>query len=335
MGTPAYECLRRNFPDAHITALVRPYARDIIECSPWFDNIVDCDDKSLTGLRHIRTALANPTPQAGILFTNTTHSYLTFRLAGVKRVYGYRRNLHRFMLQDGPLPLRENGEGGKRGKIRAQPMQDYYLNLCRHLGLEMPANPKPVLYIDDEQQQVGEAKLREYEIGEDDVVIGLNPGASFGSSKCWPTEYYARLAELLQETYNCKLLLLVGPGEEGIANQIVQQSKASIINTAPQPATLAELKTLIRCCNLLITNDTGPRHYAVAFDVPHIVIMGSTDPILSAGNLEFATVLRRDLPCSPCHKRICPLGHHNCMREITPASVLQATEKYLVEGASL
>ena len=69
----------------------------------------------------------------------------------------------------------------------------------------------------------------------------------------------------------------MGPGEEGIAERIVSASKAQIINTAAAQVDLAQLKPLIKRCNLLITNDTGPRHYAVAFDVPHIVLMGPTN----------------------------------------------------------
>ena len=74
---------------------------------------------------------------------------------------------------------------------------------------------------------------------------------------------------------------------------------------------------------MLITNDTGPRHYAVAFDVPHIVLMGPTNALYTASNLELTKVLQRDLPCVPCHMKTCPLGHHAFMREITPEAVMQ------------
>jgi len=157
----------------------------------------------------------------------------------------------------------------------------------------------------------------------------LNPGASFGSSKCWPPEYFARLAELLQEALRCRILLLVGPGEEGIAQRIVTASRARIINTADARVTLAQLKPLIKRCDLLVTNDTGPRHYAVAFGVPHIVLMGPTNARYTASNLEHTTVLQRSLPCVPCHKKTCPLGHHACMREITPESVMEQVTRIL------
>ena len=92
------------------------------------------------------------------------------------------------------------------------------------------------------------------------------------------------------------------------------------------------LKPLIQRCCLLVTNDTGPRHYAVAFDIPVVVIMGPTDPRYTNANLEKTIVLRRDLVCSPCHHKKCAL-HHSCMAEILPEEVMRAVEQLLREHA--
>lgn len=317
MATPVFQCLRENFPDASLIACVRPYARGILEDCPWVDQIVDCDDKSLAGLRHIRKQLKPLKPDLGLLLTNTTHSWLTFKLAGVPQIVGYKRNFRRHFLSDGPVPVRQ----GK--SYKPMPMQDYYLELCRHLGLTLPDQPKAKLFISDELAQAGQIQLQDFGVAQTDRLIGLNPGASFGSSKCWPAQNFARLAELLQAQFFCKLILLVGPGEESIAREISQLSSAQIINTADAKLDLAQLKPIIARCDLLITNDTGPRHYAVAFDVPHIVLMGPTNPLYTARNLENTRVLRRDLDCSPCHKKVCPLGHHDCMTQISPLMVME------------
>lgn len=327
MATPVFECLRANYPNAEITALVRPYARGIIEHSPWFDHIVDCDDRTVKGLRKIRKALSANTPQAGLLLTNTTHSFLTLKFAGVRQVYGYRRNLRRYFLTDGPVPQR-----GAKG-FKPLPMQEYYLELCRYLGMSLPVKPKPVLYMDDALARSGQRYLSARGVMPNDMLIGLNPGASFGASKCWPAENFARLAELLQTLYHCKIILLVGPGEEAIAQRIVAASRAEIINTADFMLDLSQLKPIIRRCNLLITNDTGPRHFAVAFDVPAVVLMGPTNPLYTSAHLDRTSVLRLDLPCSPCHKKVCPYQHHACMNEITPNMVVTASSKYLPASA--
>jgi heptosyltransferase-2 len=136
------------------------------------------------------------------------------------------------------------------------------------------------------------------------------------------------LADLLKKRWTCKILLFIGPGEEEIARSILSYTEAEIIDTGPDRIDLALLKYFIQQCNLLITNDTGPRHYAVALGIPVVVLMGPTDPRYTAENLEKTVVLRRDIDCAPCHKKICPTDHR-CMREISPQTVFQESEKLL------
>ena len=124
---------------------------------------------------------------------------------------------------------------------------------------------------------------------------------------------------------------MTGRGEEKIAEAILAKTKAPIINTACDHIDLEMLKPLIKRCDLLVTNDTGPRHYAVAFGVPVVVIMGPTDPRYTSANLEKTIVIRTQAECSPCHKKICPTDHR-CMRQITPRMVFEAGEK-LLNGA--
>jgi len=207
-------------------------------------------------------------------------------------------------------------------------MAEYYLEIARWMGLKTQADPSPKLYTATSVEDKAERLLSRYGIGSDELLVGLNPGASFGSSKCWPAEYFAQTAELFKKEYNAKLILFVGPGEESIAAEIERQTDTDLINTGSDEIDLELLKPLIRRCNLLITNDTGPRHYAVALNVPVVVIMGPTDPRYTASNLENTIVLRQELPCSPCHKKQCPTDHR-CMRSITPEMVLQAGQELL------
>jgi heptosyltransferase-2 len=209
-------------------------------------------------------------------------------------------------------------------------MVDYYLEICRRLGLTNDPETGPRLFISGSLQKRADRLLRRCGIEPGDMVIGLNPGAQYGASKCWPPEHFARLAELLEQRWNCRLLLFIGPGEKRIGHEIVKLSNAAIINTGPDHVDLALLKPLIQRCRLLVTNDTGPRHYAVAFDIPVVVIMGPTDPRYTHANLKKTRVLRKELDCSPCHLKQCPLDH-SCMREILPPDVLQAAEQLIQE----
>jgi heptosyltransferase-2 len=207
-------------------------------------------------------------------------------------------------------------------------MVDYYLEIARWMGLKTREESAPRLYTGASVEEKADQLLSRYGIGPGELVVGLNPGASFGSSKCWPTEYFARTAELIKQEFNSKIILFVGPGEESIASAIESRTDTELINTSADKIDLELLKPLIRRCNLLITNDTGPRHYAVAMGVPVVVVMGPTDPRYTASNLENTIVLRQELPCAPCHKKQCPTDQQ-CMRSITPEMVLQAGQELL------
>jgi len=322
MATPVFECLRRNLPRTRIVGLLRKNAQGILRDSPWFDDFVDAHDKSWSGFLHMRQQLGAMRPDAGIVLTNSVRSALTMRLSGIKRVYGYQRQWRNLLLAGGPAPTR-NGH-----KAAPAPMADYYLEVCRWLGFACPEHPEPKLYIGAELAARGQTLLKKYGISDGDVLVGLNPGASFGSSKCWPAESFAQIAELCQKTLNAKIIIFSGPGEEEIAQAILDQTQADIIDTRPDKIDLELLKPFVQRCNLLITNDTGPRHYAVAFNVPVVVIMGPTDPRYTDANLERTTVVRKELDCSPCHKKVCP-KQHECMRAIRPEEVFAAAEQLL------
>jgi heptosyltransferase-2 len=328
MATPVLDCLSANFPNASMTVAVRRYARGILQDGPWFDQIIDADDKTFGGLYQVVRNIRQTKPDLAFLLPNSFRSAMTLWLGGAKSIYGYRRDGRALFLDGGPRAKR------KHKQILPIPMTDYYLEICRSLNLSMPDSTKPSLFIGDELYDKGQGLLKKYGIENDDKVIGLNPGASFGSSKCWSPENFARLAELLESTFKAKILLFVGPGEDEIAQIITNETQADIIDTTPDRVDLALLKPLIKRCDILITNDTGPRHYAVAFDVPVVAIMGPTDPRYTADNLEKTVVIRQELECSPCHKKVCPVDHR-CMTTITPERVMTATRKLWHENVSV
>jgi heptosyltransferase-2 len=318
MSTPVFSCIRQNYQDSILIGVIRKYANGVIEDAPWFDYIIDCEDKTVKGFFNLVKAIRNIRPDITLLLTNSFRSALIPWLGRGGKIYGYRRNGRSCLLTGGPIPKQTNGQ------ITPVPMVYYYLEICKELCLTPPKSLIPELFMSSSLKQKGMQILQKYGITKNDMVIGINPGAKFGSSKCWPPEYFARLVEMLDQQWQCKILLFAGPGENEIAKTIVDKSKAPVINTAPDEINLSLLKPLINRCQLLVTNDTGPRHYAVAFDVPVVVIMGPTDPRYTCANLEKTIVIRKHLACSPCHRKICPEGHHNCMRRITPEEVLLA-----------
>jgi heptosyltransferase II len=322
MAIPVFDCFRQNFPDARIIGVLRKNAQGIVRDGPWFDDLIDCEDKTMAGLRRMTSKIRALGPDMAILLPNSVRSAIPFLLTRTAKIYGYRRNLRSLLISGGPKPLRSGT------RITPVPMQEYYLEICRWLGLTLPSVKKPRLFIGQQLQKRADELLLKYGISPNDMVIGLNPGASFGSSKCWPAPNFAKTAELFQQKFQTRILLLAGPGEEQIVEAILSKTSAKIINTAPDRINLELLKPIVKRCDLLITNDTGPRHYAVALDVPAVVIMGPTDPRYTESNLDKTIVIRIDMDCSPCHKKICPTDH-KCMTQITPEMVFEAGKKLL------
>lgn len=256
----------------------------------------------------------------GVLLTNSFSSALMLRLAAVRRRIGYDRDGRRFLLTDPVSPPREG-----RGYL-PMPMVSYYLALCG--TLDCPTrNRKVELFLDEGMQEAARTRLRErgWNGG---PLLGLNPAAGFGTSKLWTPEGFAWVADTLTDRYGLQPLLLTGPGEESLAQGIRERMARQPIALGGDRVPLSLLKALIAQCVLFITTDSGPRHIAVAFDVPSVVLMGPTDPRYSDLGHEKTIVLREEVDCSPCHLKACPTDHR-CMRGIAPERVVSAAESLL------
>ena len=157
-------------------------------------------------------------------------------------------------------------------------------------------------------------------------TAGLHPGAAYGNAKRWPAERFADAAIALSARFD--LVLFGGPSECKLAGEIesrlIRASVRNYTNLAGRTS-VGELAAHLAGLDLLIANDSGPMHLAGALGVPTVAIFGSTDPRVTRPWAAVRTVVvRRDLECSPCHARSCPLQHHACMRDITAEQVVQA-----------
>ena len=133
---------------------------------------------------------------------------------------------------------------------------------------------------------------------------------------------------LLAESFGGRCLVMAGPGEEGVQEEIVSRMKSSPLAPAPKELPLDVLKGVVKRLALLVTNDTGPRQYASAFSIPSVVLMGPTDPRYTYSPLERSKVLRADVDCGPCHLKSCP-EDHRCMTALTPEMVVEAATELL------
>ena len=160
-------------------------------------------------------------------------------------------------------------------------------------------------------------------------LIGLNPGASYGSSKRWYPEEFADVACALSNHYD--IIIFGSPNEKDIAVDIekylIEKGVNNYINLVAKTS-IDELINQIANLDLFITGDSGPMHLAAAFQIPTVAIFGSTnDKETSQWMNENSMIVKKNLECQPCMKRECPLKHHNCMKLVHASDVLEAVKQ--------
>lgn len=149
-------------------------------------------------------------------------------------------------------------------------------------------------------------------------VVCLCVGAEYGPAKRWPPQYFAQLAQRLREQ-GFAVWLIGSAKDKEIGEQVA--AACHCVNLCGR-TTLDEAIVLLSLAALVISNDSGLMHVAAALDRPLIALYGSSSPAFTPPLAPRARVVRIDLPCSPCFKRVCPLGHFNCMMQLLPQQVL-------------
>jgi heptosyltransferase-2 len=162
-----------------------------------------------------------------------------------------------------------------------------------------------------------------------DEMICLNPGAAFGAAKFWPAESFARLSQDLVDLRGAQVLVLCGPSEREQARRIVQLAeRPRVWSLADEPLSLGLTKALVRRSTLLVTTDSGPRHFAAAFDRPVVSLFGPTFIDWTRTYFDREICLQKQVPCGPCQLRVCPTDHA-CMKLLSPQEVLGAVQQLL------
>ena len=159
-------------------------------------------------------------------------------------------------------------------------------------------------------------------------ILGINPGASYGSAKMWYPKEFAMVAEKLSNKYD--IFIFGSNKEQEIANEIEKlliQKKVSNVKNYAGKTSISELISYISQTHLFITGDTGSMHLAATFQIPSVTIFGPTNENETSQWMNKKSIIvKKDLSCQPCMQRVCPLKHHNCMKLIKADEVLDAVK---------
>jgi heptosyltransferase II len=322
MSQPLLAAIKVSYPHAVIDVLATPWVAPVYRACSEVTELIEAD------LRHgqlqwgLRRALAAQIKKRNYascyVLPNSLKSALIPWLANIPVRIGYQGELRRFLLTENKA---------NSPKTQRIPMVEHYANLCAPSGnLNTTSNP-PYLVPMASALESARARLQAAGIQTDALVV-LCPGAEYGPSKRWPAAHFAALAQSISKAKPTASVVLLGsPSDRAIGDAIVSSaaSQSRIFNWCGATS-LDEAISIISLCSKVVSNDSGLMHIAAALQVPQVAIFGSSDPNHTPPNSAKASIISLHLPCSPCHQRECPLGHLNCLNQISPERVFAALQ---------
>jgi heptosyltransferase-2 len=320
LATPFLNALRRGAPKAEILAHGKGFQLEILKNEGVYDQGLTLKKGTpwwpFSEGRRVRTAWG--VPDVAFLLPNSFSAALVAKNAGATARVGYSLNLR------GPL-LTHGIQVRKEGLFRPIPMVDYYLRLLTHTGMPVAGTKRlPVLSASDEAKDWAERFLTRHRLNAESArVWALNIGGSW-ETKRWIPQHAGRLVKLLRRR-GISPILLRGPDEGDLAKAVCQAAGEEVPG-ADEVVGLNELTAVLQRCELLLTTDSGPRHFGIAAGIPVVVLIGSTHPGYTAVDYDALELLCQRVSCWPCHLKICPVDF-KCMRALTPERVLEGASR--------
>ncbi len=321
---PLIMALRRTLPKSHLAVLVTPQVKEILSDNPAIDEIIIFDKKdkerSWGALGHLVRKVKARHFDVAILPHRSFKSSLLAFLAQIPVRIGFNKS-------EGNVLLTRKVSYRRGPHIHEI---DRNLDLLSPLGIQ---DRQVEFYLNPGRPAINYTlgMLGKFQIYATDLVIGLNPG-SVWPTKRYPAEKFAAVADRLIKELNAKIIIIGGAADKEAAARVTAGMNESVINLAGQ-TTLKQLTALTKRLNLLITNDSGAMHIAVAQQVPVVAIFGPTTADLGFYPYgEQDIVVEKDLPCRPCGKHggnRCSKNNFACMKLITVSDVFNAVKKRL------
>lgn len=330
---PAIAALRKSFPAARITAVILPYAGDVLQASCLADRVVMAD---VNRWRHLSAWAAGRAPgefqralsdlrqqpyDLGVSFYGRPGAACAL-LSGAGFLAGYGSEGYPFSF-DLVVP-------GRRYSVRRHEVE-YCLDLVRALGVPATAD-LPHLEVQPDAVERVRALLAGQGAGEQDPLVVLHPEALNMEAKRWLPDRWAEVADQVRSRLGHRVVLVGSASETSLVKQLESQMNTSPVNLAGRTS-IAELMALLSLSKLFLGGDSGPLHLASALGVPSVSIYGPTDPANTGPLGARATVLRGTAPCIPCydlrHPPVCWRGDLLCMQQVTVEQVFAAAREAL------
>jgi len=311
MSLPALRALRDRFPQARITILAKPWVAGLYHREPFCDQLIPYSPRTLGEKYAAARALSAHRFDTAILLQNAFEAAAVAAIAGIPQRIGYSRDGRGFLLTNA-IPVPGPGEIPPHERF-------YYLELLRRAGIldHLPESDRIRL---DGAPAARAAGLERFHIlGLGETVIGLSPGAAYGTAKRWLPERFAESANRIASEMGATVAVFGSASERDLCESVVRAISVPARNFAGQTE-LAEYIELAAACRVYLTNDSGAMHIASALGLPTVAIFGATNDITTGPTGPLSRVVRQQVECSPCMKRECPIDHR-CMTRVDAARV--------------
>lgn len=319
MQIPALRELRRVFPDARITLCTRAWARGIFQDAEFIDEFltIEPEESAFQQAKKWRKGKFD----LAILFTNSFQTALISKLGKSKRRFGYANEGRSFLLTN---PIEKPTWKDERHEIY------YYLNLIAEIEKHyfgITSGQKVIFELAVSEARKIEARkiLTENGVDLSKKTIAFCPGSTNSRAKRWQSESYAKLNDRLQSEIGANIILIGDKSELDVSCEVVEKSNIKPFVLTGKTS-LAEVTAILSICDLLVSNDTGPAHISAALGSKTIVIFGPTNP--KTTHPIGAEIIRKEVECSPCMLRDCPIDHR-CMTKISADEIFIKAQRLL------
>ncbi|MBI4831016.1 MAG: lipopolysaccharide heptosyltransferase II [Candidatus Lindowbacteria bacterium] len=335
MVTPAIHAVRQKYPKAHLAMLVGEWSSQLLENNPDIDELIVFDDsilfrpKPIEILKLVRSLRSKEFDMA-LSFHSSSRMHLLVAFAGAPVRIGLDHHGSGF-----PLTHTATWQPCSNRYVA-----ENYLDLPNILSCE-PQKAKPLITCSEEDHEMASRFLEALGAHRFDTLVAMGPGGGQNPRDCvlekrWLPEYFAELIREVLAPQGIATLLLGSRSDRPVAQEVCVLSQGSAVFNACGALRLSEVAALIEKCSLLITNDSGLMHVAIAMDTPTVTIFGPTNPASLLPRDPKHRYVRTSLGCSPCYSNSKFPGCGNggrCMRYVSREAVKSALvaqlEQYL------
>ncbi len=327
LATPAIKALRTHYPTSYIAMLVSPTTRQIVEGNPYLDEVIVMDKRGrhrgFLATWRLAQVLRRKDFDVAVVLHPTVRVHLLCFLAGIRERIGYDRKAPYFLTRSVPHKKQE----GRKHEL------EYNFDLLEPLGITT-VEREITMPIRMDAERAVELRLKEADVGPHVSVVAINPAAS-DLSRRWPTEKFAALIDRLGQLPGVRVVVVAEAAHRAVTQELVSMIHVRAVDFTGA-FDLSQLASLFKRCRLVVSNDSGPVHLAVAVHTPVIAIFGRNQAGLSPERWRPLgprdVVVHKKMECNPCLAHACVRGFQ-CLEAISVEEIFRHAQRLLEDPA--